>query len=184
MLLAAAHSEMITGAVLHDIGPVIETQGVARIKSYVGKLRQPQNLQEGAEILHELFGAQFPKLTEEQWLGMAQRTWDVQAGKLVQTYDPALAETLSDFDVEHPLPALWNEFDALARVPVLVIRGANSDILSQVTIREMQARHTNLEVIEVADQGHVPFLDNPELIERIAAFVRRCETTVGSDATA
>jgi len=175
MLLAAAHPEVIRGAVLHDIGPVIESQGVARIKSYVGKLQQPQNLQEGVEILRELFGTQFPKLTAEQWLGAAQRTWDVQAGNLVQTYDPALAETLSDFDVERPLPAMWNEFDALARVPVLVIRGANSDILSRATIREMQARHTNLEVIEVADQGHVPFLDTPELIERIAAFVGRGE---------
>jgi pimeloyl-ACP methyl ester carboxylesterase len=184
MLLAAVHPEVIAGAVLHDIGPVIESQGVARIKSYVGKLRQPQNLQEGAEILRGLFGTQFPKLTAAQWLGMAQRTWDLQAEKLVQTYDPALAETLSDFDVEHPLPPLWNEFDALARVPVFVIRGANSDILSRATIREMQARHINLEVIEVADQGHVPFLDTPELIERITGFVRRCEAPVGSDAKA
>jgi pimeloyl-ACP methyl ester carboxylesterase len=180
MLLAAAHPEMITGAVLHDIGPVIESQGVARIKSYVGKLRQPRNLQEGVQILRELFRTQFPKLTAAQWLGMAQRTWDLRAGKLVLTYDPALAETLSDFDVEHPLPSLWNEFDALARMPVFVIRGANSDILSRATIREMQVRHTNLEVIEVADQGHVPFLDNPELIERIAAFVGRCEAAAGS----
>jgi pimeloyl-ACP methyl ester carboxylesterase len=184
MLLAAAHPEMITGAVLHDIGPVIESEGVARIKSYVGKLRQPQNLQEGVKILRKLFGTQFPKLTAAQWLGAAQRTWDIQAGKLVQTYDPALAETLSDFDVEHPLPPLWNEFDALARVPVLVIRGANSDILSRATVREMQAHHTNLEVMEVADQGHVPFLDTAELIERISAFVRRCEAAASSDAKA
>jgi pimeloyl-ACP methyl ester carboxylesterase len=184
MLLAAAHREMITGAVLHDIGPVIESQGVARIKSYVGNLCQPQDLPEGAEILRELFGTQFPKQTAAQWLCMAQRTWDIQAGKLVQTYDPALAETLSDFDVEHPLPSLWNEFDALTHVPVFVIRGANSDILSRATVLEMQARHPNLEVIEVADQGHVPSLDTPELIERIAAFVRRCEALARSDANA
>jgi pimeloyl-ACP methyl ester carboxylesterase len=176
MLLAPIHPEMIAGAVLHDIGPVIESQGVARINSYVGKLRLPRNLQEGAVALRELFGTQFPKLTAAQWLGAAERTWNVQAGKLVQTYDPALAESLADFDVEHPLPPLWNEFDALARVPVLVIRGANSDILSPATIGEMQARHRNLEVIEVADQGHVPLLDTPELIDPIAAFIRRCET--------
>jgi hypothetical protein len=93
MLLALIHPEMIAGAVLHDIGPVIEPQGVARIKSYVGKLRLPQNLQEGAEALRELFGTQFPKLTAAQWLRAAERTWNVQAGKLVQTYDPALAES-------------------------------------------------------------------------------------------
>jgi pimeloyl-ACP methyl ester carboxylesterase len=175
MLLAAVHPEMIAGAVLHDIGPKIETGGVARIKSYVGKMRQPRSLQEGAKILRELFGAQFPKLSAEQWLDAARRTWKPQDGRLVLTYDPALAETLADFDVEHPLPPLWKEFDALARVPVLVIRGVNSDILSKATVHEMQARHSNLETVEVPDQGHVPLLDNPDLMNRIITFVRKCD---------
>jgi pimeloyl-ACP methyl ester carboxylesterase len=178
MLLAAAHPQMIAGAVLHDIGPVIESEGVARIKSYVGKLRQPQNLAEGADILRGLFAVQFPKLSAEQWLGMARRTWKLlQAGKLVLTYDPALAETLADFDIEHSLPPLWNEFEALARVPVLVIRAARSDILSAVTLNAMRARHPGLESIEVPDQGHVPLLEGAELIRRITAFVEKCGRT-------
>jgi pimeloyl-ACP methyl ester carboxylesterase len=176
MLLAAAHPEIIAGAVLHDIGPVIESGGVARIKSYVGKLPQPQNLEEGAEIFRGLFAAQFPKLTAEQWLGAARRTWKQQAGKLMLTYDPALSETLAEFDSEHPLPALWNEFDALTRVPVLVIRGARSDILSAATLTAMRARHLDLESIEVPDQGHVPLLEGEDLIRRITAFVEKCDT--------
>jgi pimeloyl-ACP methyl ester carboxylesterase len=175
MLLAAVHPEMIAGAVLHDIGPKIEAEGVARIKSYVGKMRQPRSLEEGAGILRELFGAQFPKLSAEHWLEAARRTWKPRDGGLVLTYDPALAETLADFDIEHPLPPMWDQFDALARVPVLVIRGANSDILSKATVREMQARHPSLETIEVPDQGHVPLLDNPDLINRVAAFVGKCD---------
>jgi pimeloyl-ACP methyl ester carboxylesterase len=175
MLLAAVHPEMIAGAVLHDIGPKIEAEGVARIKSYVGKMRQPRSLEEGADILRELFGAQFPKLFVEHWLAAARRTWKPRDGRLVLTYDPALAETLADFDIEHPLPPMWDQFDALTRVPVLVIRGANSDILSKTTVREMRARHPNLETIEVPDQGHVPLLDNPDLINRIAAFVGKCD---------
>ena len=175
MLLAAAHQEMIAGAVLHDIGPVIETAGVNRIKSYVGKLPQPRNIEEGAEILRRLFAAQFPKLGTAQWLAAARRTWTVQAGKLVLTYDPALAESLADFDADHPLPAMWNEFDALARVPVLVIRGAGSDILSAATLDAMRARHPGLESIEVPEQGHVPLLEGAELIGRIMTFVERCE---------
>jgi pimeloyl-ACP methyl ester carboxylesterase len=175
MLLAAVQPQMIAGAVLHDIGPVIEPAGVARIKSYVGKLQQPSDLPAGAAMLRELFAAQFPKLTAAQWLGAAERAWKVDAGKLVQTYDPALAATLADFDIEHPLPALWNEFDALAGVPVMVIRGANSDILTPATVREMQARHPDLQVIEVPDQGHVPFLDDSALLDRIRDFVRSCD---------
>jgi pimeloyl-ACP methyl ester carboxylesterase len=179
MLLAAAHPELIAGAVLHDIGPVIESEGVARIKSYVGKLRQPQNLEGGANMLHGLFAAQFPKFTAAQWLGAARRTWTVQDGKLVLTYDPALSETLVDFDSEHPLPSLWAEFDALARVPVLVIRGARSDILSAATLDAMRARHPGLESIEVPDQGHVPLLEDAELVRLTAAFVEKCERRAG-----
>ena len=163
---------------------MIEPEGVARIKSYVGKLRQPQTFKEGADILRGLFAVQFPNFTSEQWHSAAQRTWKLHTGKLVLTYDPALAESLAEFDIEHPLPTLWNEFEALAGMPVLVIRGAKSDILSAATVSEMQARHPKLQVIEVPDQGHVPFLDTPELIERIAAFVRRCETAAGSYAKA
>jgi pimeloyl-ACP methyl ester carboxylesterase len=175
MLLAAARPAMIAGVVLHDIGPLIEAEGVARIKSYIGKVQQPKNLEDGAEILRALFAAQFPKLTTADWLGMAQRTWKVESGKLIPTYDPALAETLADFDMEHPLPPLWNEFDALAGVPILVIRGANSDILSAATVRAMRARHPDLESIEVPDQGHVPLLDDPDLINLVAAFVNSCD---------
>lgn len=175
MLLAPGHPEMIAGAVLHDIGPVIEMDGVNRIKSYVGKLPQPRNLEEGAEILRALFGAQFPKLSDAQWLGAARRAWKAEAGRLVLTYDPALAETLAEVDMEHPLPPLWNEFDALARVPVLVIRGARSDILSAATLEAMRAHHPGLESIEVPDQGHVPLLEGADLIRQIIAFVETCE---------
>ena len=175
MLLAVAHPTAIAGVVLNDIGPVIEAKGFARIKSYVGKLPQPGSFAEGAEILRRLFDAQFPKLTAEQWLAAAQRAWKMDRGALVPTYDARLAWTLSEVDVERPLPPLWNEFDALARVPILVIRGANSDILSAATVNSMRARHPLLESIEVPDQGHVPLLDDPDLINRIVTFVRSCE---------
>ena len=82
-----------------------------------------------------------------------------------------LARTLAEFDIERPLPAMWNEFDALSRVPILVIRGANSDILSAATVTAMHARHPTMQSIEIADQGHVPLLDSPDLIRRVAEFV-------------
>jgi pimeloyl-ACP methyl ester carboxylesterase len=176
MLLAAAHPTALAGVILHDIGPVIESQGLARIKSYVGKLPQPGSFAEGTEILRRLFDAQFPKLTADQWLTAAQLTWKVEDGKLAPTYDVGLVRTLADFNVERPLPPMWNEFDALARVPILVIRGTNSDILSSATVDAMKTRHSNLESIEVADQGHVPLLEG-ELIGRIATFVERCAQT-------
>jgi pimeloyl-ACP methyl ester carboxylesterase len=175
MLLGVAHPTVIAGVVLHDIGPVIEPKGLARIKSYVGKLPQPRNFAEGSEILRRLFDAQFPKLTADQWLGAAQRTWKLDDGELTPTYDVRLARSLAEFDIERPLPPMWNEFDALAGLPVLVIRGANSDILSAATATVMQAHNPTMALIEVADQGHVPILDSPDLIERIAEFVGSCD---------
>jgi pimeloyl-ACP methyl ester carboxylesterase len=175
MLLAVAHPATIAGAVLHDIGPVIEPNGLARIKGYVGMLPQPRSFAEGGEILRRRFDTQFPKLSAEQWLASAQRTWKVSDGKLVPTYDVRLASTLAALDIERPLPTMWNEFDALGRVPILVIRGAISDILSAATVDAMRARHPGLETIEVPDQGHVPLLDSPDLIQRIFDFVARCE---------
>jgi pimeloyl-ACP methyl ester carboxylesterase len=175
MLLGVVHPTAIAGVVLHDIGPVIEPKGLARIKSYVGKLPQPRNFGEGAEILRRLFDAQFPRSTGEQWLAAAQRTWKTDNGELVPTHDVKLARTLAELDIERPLPAMWTEFDALSRVPILVIRGANSDILSAATVTAMQARHPTMESIEIAEQGHVPLLDSPDLIRRVAEFICSCD---------
>jgi pimeloyl-ACP methyl ester carboxylesterase len=175
MLLAVAHPTAIAGAVLHDIGPVIEPKGLARIKSYVGKLPQPKSFAEGSEILRRLFSAQFPKLTAEDWLAAAKRTWKTQDGALVLTYDVRLAQTLAEIDIERPLPPMWAEFGALARVPVLVIRGGNSDILSAETVMSMKERHPAMDIIEVPDQGHVPVLAGADLLNSIAVFVAKCD---------
>lgn len=175
MLLAATNATMIAGAVLHDIGPVIEPEGLARIKGYVGKLPRPRSLAEGADILRGLFGMQFPKLTREQWLSAAARAWKPENRILAPTYDVRLAATLGEDDSGFVPPPLWKEFDALAPVPILVIRGANSDILSAATVKAMRERHKGLDYIEVADQGHVPLLEGAELSQRIVAFIAECD---------
>ena len=91
------------------------------------------------------------------------------------TYDVRLARTLAEVDIERPLPSLWNEFDALSRVPMLVIRGANSDILSATTVAAMAERHAGMQLIEVPDQGHVPELEG-EVAAKVAQFVASCDS--------
>ncbi len=175
MLLAAARPTALAGCVLNDIGPVIDPKGLMRIKSYVGKLPRVASLHEGADVLRRLFGAQFPKLTDDQWVGFARRTFKDAGGRIVTDYDVKLGKILDGVDPERPLPALWKEFDALASVPLMVIRGCLSDILSQATVAAMQGRHPAMEAIEVPDQGHAPLLSEPALIARIAAFVESCD---------
>jgi pimeloyl-ACP methyl ester carboxylesterase len=175
MLLAAIRPTAMTGAVLNDIGPVIEPKGLMRIKGYVGKLPEPRSFEEGAEILRRLFDAQFPAVTQDGWLEASHRTFRQVNGHFATTYDPALAKTMEGVDFEKPMPPLWKEFEALRHVPVMTIRGANSDLLSEATVEAMVARHPDVETLVVPDQGHAPLLAEPETIGRIAAFVRRCE---------
>ena len=174
MLMAVARPTAIAGVVLNDIGPVIEPKGLARIKSYVGKLPQPASFEDGAEILRRLFDAHFPALAAEDWLAWARRSYKQGSRGLEPTYDVRLARTLEGIEFDKPLPALWKEFEALAGMLLMVIRGGHSDLLSEETVAAMRERHPTMTALTVPDQGHAPLLAEPDTIRRIAAFVDVC----------
>ena len=119
-------------------------------------------------------GAPPERASAQDWLAAAERGWRMKNGALAPTYDVRIARTLPDLDVYRPVPALWNEFDSLGRLSMLVIRGANSDILSAATVAAMAAHHPGMQVVEVPDQGHVPLLSG-SLVATVTKFVAGCD---------
>jgi len=170
-LLASVRPDAIRAAVLNDIGPVIEKAGLLRIKGYVGKLPAPGNYEDAAIILRGVFGPQFPALGDADWLAAAHRTFRMEHGRLVPTYDVRIADTLKDVTPDSPLADLWPQFDALAGVPVMVVRGALSDLLSPATVVAMKARRPDMHVVEVPDQGHAPWLEDEATLAAIDRFL-------------
>ncbi len=175
MILSAMRPALIACAVLNDIGPQIEPRGLVRIRSYVEKDRDHPGWDEAAAALKAAGQNHFPAWDDGTWMRQARRMYIENGRRIVRRYDPALVKTLAAIDFDHPLPAMWPQFAGLARVPVLAIRAANSDILSQETLERMQQMHPRLESITVQGQGHAPDLGTGNLPSKIAAFVAAAE---------
>jgi len=181
MAMAATRPALVRGAVINDIGPVIEAEGLRRIRGYVGKLPAPTDTAQAIETAKRLMGAHFGGLSEDDWHIFVRSTWIESDGRLAASYDPALLETLAGVDLDAPLPVLWHLFGGLKRVPVLVLRGENSDILSPATLDAMAAAHPDLEALTLPGEGHAPLLHRAASIEAIRGFVARIDA--GHDAS-
>jgi pimeloyl-ACP methyl ester carboxylesterase len=170
MLMAALRPTAMGSVVLNDIGPVIETRGLARIIGYVGRMPVPKTWPDAVTILREMNEHAFTALTDEQWEEIAKDVFDEQRGRPARAYDRKLGRAVGTTDLSRPVADLWAQFIALGQVPALVLRGENSDLLSAETLEAMVERHPNLRTMTVPDQGHAPVLKEPEIVEAIGAF--------------
>ena len=173
MLMAVLRPNAMGAAVFNDIGPVIEREGLARIVAYVGRVPLPADWREATQLIYEMNRRQFTAVPEEQWEEVARQIFNDDNGLPAPSYDPKLARAISMMD--GPTPDLWPQFAALAHVPVLVIRGENSDILSRKTLAEMEARHPRCATLTVRGQGHAPFLKDASTINAIVGFLARTD---------
>ncbi len=173
MTFAATRPTLLTAVVLNDIGPVVEPLGLIRIKGYVGKMPQPRNWDEAIDIVKATMSAHFRDLSPRDWEGYARRTFEEKNGRFVGRFDPKLAKTLAEVGPDMKRIELWPQFEAMAQVPTLAIRGENSDILSAETLEEMTRRRPLCESWVVPGQGHAPLLTDSITIERIRTFVER-----------
>jgi pimeloyl-ACP methyl ester carboxylesterase len=170
MMMAALRPTAMGAVVLNDIGPVIETRGLARIVNYVGRMPVPKTWADAIHIMREINGRGFPEFTDAQWDQMARGVFEERKGRLALSYDRKLAKAIGTVDLSRPVPDLWPQFIAMGQIPAFALRGEHSDVLSAETLEEMVERHPNLRVMTVPEQGHAPMLQDQEPVEAIGSF--------------
>ncbi|MBU2587984.1 MAG: alpha/beta hydrolase [Alphaproteobacteria bacterium] len=171
MLMAYAQPGRMAAVVMNDIGPEVDASGLARISGYVGQGRSYPTWVHAARGLADAHSAAAPDYTLDQWLEMAKRTMVVtQNGRIGFDYDMAIAEPFAKPGNAAP-PNLWLAFEALRGVPMLLVRGGLSDLLSAETVKQMAARNPAMTTITVPRVGHAPTLDEPEVRAAINALL-------------
>ncbi|AKH42493.1 pimeloyl-ACP methyl ester carboxylesterase [Altererythrobacter atlanticus] len=173
MIMAATRPEAVSAVVLNDIGPVLDPAGLARIAGYVGPSEPFADWEEAAANCAAINRDAFPGFAEADWLAFAARTCRQRAdGRVEYAYDPAIAAGFADSG-DTPQPDLWPLWEALAGKPVLLLRGALSDLLSPETAKEMERRHSGpFTLAEVPRRGHAPLLDEEAAIQAIKPFLK------------
>lgn len=172
MLLALAARDRLLGVCLNDVGPVLEPQGLRAIEGYLGRSPAQATHEDAARARARLSPA-FEGVPEARWLHEARNHYEETPEGLALRYDPRLREPFLAALAAPPADP-WPLFDALQGLPLALIRGARSDILSQATAEEMRRRRPDMIWAEVPGRGHVPFLDEPEALRAIHAWLDLC----------
>ena len=163
MALAMGAPNALMGAVLNDVGPVVDPGGIELILTYLGRNPSATTFEEAAAALqHVMVG--FNGMPDGFWIDEAKRQFRQGAEGLEITYDPRLRDATEAMAQEGGTPDLWPLFEALKGKPTALIWGLNSYLLKESTVAEMQARNPEMIVGRVPDRGHVPLLNEPEAV--------------------
>ena len=173
LLLATAERQRLAGAVINDVGPELDPAGLARIRGYVGRANWYPTWVHAARAVAEANADVYPRYALPDWIAMAKRLYRLNAaGRIVLDYDMKIAEPFRVPGNEAG-PDMWGALDALAGKPVLIVRGARSDILSAPVAERMAARLGGAELVTVDEVGHAPTLDEPESAAAIDRLLAR-----------
>ena len=176
MTLSALRPDLVAAAVLNDVGPELDPAGLARIAGYVGSPAGPfTSWEAAAEAVRAVNGYAFPDRDLPFWLAFAHRTCIEEGGEIRFDYDTAIAAPFAAPPPD-PAPDLWPVYDGLASGgPVLIVRGATSDILSTATAERMVGRAPDARLVTVSGVGHAPMLDEPEARAGLCDFLARVD---------
>ncbi|MFC4932164.1 alpha/beta fold hydrolase [Massilia sp. GCM10023247] len=175
MTLAVRNLDLIAGAILNDVGPVLSTKGLARIAGYAGRCNTLSSWEDAADYLKDINACAFPANSDEEWGKWAQRAFAAdESGMLALRYDPSIAIALQTGKLKPTSLAARLAFKRLAhKRPVLLVRGALSDLVEPEQAAWMRRAAPTLEYTEVPNVGHAPMLTEPEALDAIRQFLAR-----------
>ncbi len=173
MGLGAVARDRLLGVCLNDIGPDIAAEGIGAILDYLGLPPVATTFEEAAQLRGAYMQvAGFENVAPEVWQREVRFAFDeVAGGGLALKYDARLREAVETM-AEQEMPDLWPLFATLKGLPLAVVHGVNSNILYPDTVARMHTENPDIRVAEVPGRGHVPFLDEPEALEVIHAWLK------------
>lgn len=178
MALAGRQLADIRRLVLNDVGPVIQWEAVQRIGSYLGKVTHFDSLEQAADALWAV-STGFGPHTREQWLALTRPMLKPAVdGGVDLHYDPAIAVPFRAITPEKAArdeATLWQLYDAI-RAQTLLLRGAQSDLLSAETAQAMTQRGPRARLLTFAGVGHAPTLVAADQVQAVADFLLESDT--------
>ena len=170
LAIAAMAPDQIAAAILNDVGPELGDVGLDHIRKYVGRGERFASWDEAAQAIERNQHAAFPNYQAADWLAAAHRHCRESEGRVVFDYDPAIADA---FNVAEATPKvdMWPLFMALARKPLLVVRGELSELLRPETLERLREAAPDMKSVIVPQVGHAPMLDEPEAAAAIDSFL-------------
>jgi pimeloyl-ACP methyl ester carboxylesterase len=173
MLVASLRPLAVAGAVLNDVGPSLNPEGLGRIGAYVGNRVHVSGWAEAADYARKINERAFPHYGQAQWEAFARRLFlPSPGGGLHLAYDPAIAVPFKNADPSLPPPDLTPLFLGLATGrPSLLVHGELSDLLDQDRVLSMRLMAPEMDYALVKGVGHAPMLDEPEALDALAKFL-------------
>jgi len=173
MALTAIRPKAVVAAILNDIGPEVAPEGLARIAAYSGQPVEIGSWSDAAAYAKRINLVAFPHYTDADWDAFARRIFRQQPdGEIALDYDPDIAVPIRAAGAKALVPNLWPMFRRLAKKrPTLLVRGANSDLLSADIAARMKKAAPTMSYVEVPGIGHAPMLDEAEAKAAIFEFL-------------
>jgi pimeloyl-ACP methyl ester carboxylesterase len=171
MSMASERPQCLQGIVLNDVGPELDPVGLARVAASAGELPVVADWDAAAAAVREATSVAFPDWSDQRWLAFARKLYEPTGdGRLDVRMDRNIGVAMREGRSGLPQDP-WALFAALRAIPVLVVHGVQSDILTVPILEKMQQAKPDLQIASVANRGHAPNLDEPEAVRAIERFL-------------